>query len=96
MPFLPPPNIAGHLVCRIKALLLYEALGEAPIAASWSPVAGDVVHVFTHFRLVLQVVRGRADAGSRVGDWAAPGDFGDYALPTAMKKVVQLVSESAV
>jgi A/G-specific adenine glycosylase len=74
---------------------LDEAFTEAPIAASWSPVAGDVVHVFTHFRLVLHVVRGRGDANSRVGDWAAPRDFGDYALPTAMKKVVQLVSESA-
>jgi A/G-specific adenine glycosylase len=72
-----------------------EAVTEAPIAASWSSVAGDVVHVFTHFRLVLQVVRGRADASSSVGDWAAPRDFGNYALPTAMKKVVKLVSESA-
>ena len=74
---------------------LNEAFAEAPIAASWSLVAGDVVHVFTHFRLVLQVVRGRADASSSVGDWAAPRDFGNYALPTAMKKVVKLVSESA-
>ena len=74
---------------------LDEAVAEAPIAASWSPVAGDVVHVFTHFRLVLQVVRGCADPNPSAGDWAAPRDFGDYALPTAMKKVVALVSERA-
>ena len=74
---------------------LDEAVTEAPIAASWSAVAGDVVHVFTHFRLVLQVVRGRADPDLGAGIWASVRDFGDYALPTAMKKVVQLVSGSA-
>jgi A/G-specific adenine glycosylase len=73
---------------------LDEALEAAPVASSWTPVAGEVVHVFTHFRLVLQVVRGQAETNVEAGDWAAPGDFGNYALPTAMKKVVRLVAAS--
>ncbi len=68
-----------------------EASAEAPVGASWVPVAGEVVHVFTHFRLVLQVMRGRAEAVDAGGDWVAPDAFGDYALPTVMKKVVRLV-----
>lgn len=72
-----------------------EARSEAPVEADWFPVAGEVVHVFTHFRLVLQVVRGRVAERGSAGDWVTPEDFGDYALPTAMKKVARLVAETA-
>jgi len=43
---------------------------------------------------VLQVVRGRTDAANK-GDWVAPAAFGDYALPTVMKKVAKLVAAAA-
>lgn len=67
---------------------------HAPMDADWRAVAGEVVHVFTHFRLVLRVVRARAPGRAR-GDnamWCAPADFSRLALPTVMKKVARLVA----
>jgi len=72
-----------------------EARSEAPVEADWLPVTGEVVHVFTHFRLVLQVVLGQVAEPGPAGDWVTPENFGDYALPTAMKKVARLVAEAA-
>jgi len=66
-----------------------EALAHAPDpAGSYSVLGGEVVHVFTHFRLVLQVAKG-APCGAIEGVWAHPDDFGDYALPSVMKKVAK-------
>jgi len=79
---------------RETPISLDGAVSDAPVTADWTPVAGEVVHVFTHFRLVLQVVRGRTDAANK-GDWVAPAAFGDYALPTVMKKVAKLVAAAA-
>ena len=70
-----------------------EAFDDAaPFAADWSPVTGTVVHVFTHFRLELGVVRAAvkdAAGGNRL--WCHPDNFGDLALPTVMKKVARMV-----
>lgn len=72
---------------------LEESLAEAPAPADWRLLDGTVVHVFTHFRLTLQVAVGRTDGEVLPGDWAAPKQFGDYALPTVMKKVARLVHD---
>lgn len=80
---------------RETPVSLDDARVVAPVVADWTPVVGEVVHVFTHFRLVLQVVRGRTDAAAGEGDWVAPAAFGDYALPTVMKKVATLVTGAA-
>lgn len=64
-----------------------DALGHAPAGGGWSFVGGEVVHVFTHFRLVLRVAKGVADDAGGEGVWAKPADFADYALPSVMKKV---------
>ena len=59
--------------------------------ADWEPVKGLVRHTFTHFHLELSLVAGRVDAKPNLdGTWCPPDRFGDYALPTAMKKVVRL------
>lgn len=72
------------------------AVGARPIlpdlAAPWRVIDRPVAHVFTHFRLELQVAWARI-ARSEAGDlaaggvWAAPDVLGDFALPSVMKKV---------
>ncbi|MEM7191808.1 MAG: A/G-specific adenine glycosylase [Pseudomonadota bacterium] len=69
---------------------------DAPIAAAWEPMAGNVTHTFTHFHLELAVHRtevghqaklkpGAAPARCR---WVARRDLASAALPTLMRKVL--------
>ena len=73
----PPPDPQAH----------------APLKADWHPLPGTVEHTFTHFHLVLEVWTAEgvseAAAGSGAGQWVAPAELGDYALPTMMKKVIR-------
>ncbi len=66
--------------------------GHAPADVSWQEIDGTVVHIFTHFRLELDVVRGVAgeDVQGADGQWVAMDDLGTQALPTVMKKVVKV------
>lgn len=74
-----------------------EQMAQSPVDGSdWSPISGEVKHTFTHFHLRLRVLR-RQVSGTVLlsnGYWASPADFGDYALPTVMKKVAALVARS--
>jgi A/G-specific adenine glycosylase len=69
-----------------------DALRHAPFTAAWQAVPDPVVHVFTHFRLELNVYCARlggmndAPAGSW---WAAPSLLPGEALPSVMKKVIE-------
>ncbi len=72
---------------------LREGLAAAPAVADWRLLDGSVVHVFTHFRLTLQVATGRTGNDVPPGDWVPPQRFADYALPTVMKKVARLVRD---
>ena len=57
----------------------------------WTPLAGSVVHVFTHFRLTLKVECLTAPKGFRKPTsykWVHPRDFPDTALPSVMRKVI--------
>jgi A/G-specific adenine glycosylase len=67
------------------------AMHASPIAAAnASALPGMVRHGFTHFRLELVVAAARASADAPPGCvWCLPDAFGDYALPTLMKKVVR-------
>jgi len=65
-----------------------EALDDAPGYGDWQVLPGEVSHVFTHFKLTLQIVASRV-VGDPDGVWSAQGDFSSYALPTLMKKVVR-------
>jgi A/G-specific adenine glycosylase len=63
-----------------------------PFTAPWQVMDAPVVHVFTHFRLELEVAWARIPAtdGAKLaadGVWAAPDELPRYALPTVMKKV---------
>ena len=56
----------------------------------WTELSGEVVHVFTHFRLSLKLVAQTAPKGFRKPaghEWVAPCDFPDRALPSVMRKV---------
>jgi len=62
-----------------------------PVAGEWRALDGVARHGFTHFVLELEVRAGRARGALPDGCvWAPIGALEDYALPTAMKKVVRL------
>jgi A/G-specific adenine glycosylase len=81
---------------REKAPPKNEAMRSAPVTTSWMPVAGTVVHVFTHFRLELTVYRALIpiDAGFTLWAeqercrWVHRRDLHAQALPTLMKKII--------
>ena len=67
------------------------ALGEgaAPFAADWRRV-GEIAHVFTHFRLTLEVWCAMVDDDPAIdGWWSKPQDIAAEALPTLMRKVLK-------
>ena len=75
---------------RAQAWAISDAARHAPVAAHWSAVPGTIGHTFTHFHLEMTVIKGRACAGdTTLGVWALPADFGNYALPTLMKKIAR-------
>ena len=63
-----------------------------PIQADWRAVPGTVVHVFTHFRLELNVYCANAGRMEKAppGCWWAPAKtLAGEALPSVMKKVIE-------
>jgi A/G-specific adenine glycosylase len=72
------------------------ALANAPLRAEWWAVPGDVVHVFTHFRLEVQVVRALVPRDASLNLWAEPArcrfvarrDLVAEALPSLMRKLI--------
>ena len=75
---------------------LKEALRAAPLSADWWPMPGTVVHVFTHFRLEMTVVRALVPEDASLTFWAEPDrcrwvkrrDLHAQALPSIMKKLI--------
>jgi A/G-specific adenine glycosylase len=68
-----------------------EGLVHSPLPPdSWRPLPGQVIHIFTHFRLELTVLVGRTASPMADSEmWIHPRDFAAHALPTLMKKVVR-------
>jgi A/G-specific adenine glycosylase len=62
---------------------------EFPIAAQWRS-RGQVIHVFTHFRLELQVWSATIAETSAlsIGWWADPAELSAEALPSLFRKVL--------
>jgi A/G-specific adenine glycosylase len=60
-----------------------------PFEADWRR-AGEVVHIFTHFRLELEIWRATAYDPRRLaaGWWADPAELGAEALPSLFRKVL--------
>jgi A/G-specific adenine glycosylase len=75
---------------------LKEALRAAPLSADWWAMPGTVVHVFTHFRLEMTVVRALVPEDASLTFWAEPErcrwvkrrDLHAQALPSIMKKLI--------
>ena len=66
-------------------------LAAAPFPAEWRP-AGTVIHVFTHFRLELNVYCARDIAMDDAPEgcwWSAAEDLPGEALPSVMKKAIE-------
>jgi A/G-specific adenine glycosylase len=90
----PPHGLLGGM-CEVPCSEWTEARpGGAgpPVAARWSPVAGMVEHVFTHFRLRLAVIRGEADLQTAAPEgcwWEPPASLAAQALPNVMKKAIE-------
>ncbi|QNT69788.1 A/G-specific adenine glycosylase [Defluviicoccus vanus] len=84
---------------RAQPWELTEALVAAPLTGAWRLLPGAVEHTFTHFHLVLQVVKliapATAEASGAVGLWVAPARFTDLALPTLMRKAVRQAQAAA-
>ena len=67
-------------------------IAESPIQTDWRPVPAAVVHVFTHFRLELNVYCGRLVTMEQPPPghwWSSPDALPGEALPSVMKKVVE-------
>lgn len=62
----------------------------APFAADWR-FSGQIVHVFTHFSLTLDVFRAEVDGRARMPEawWSTLADLPFEALPTVMKKAIE-------
>jgi len=73
-----------------------EALGAAPLAASWQRPGHAVTHTFTHFHLRLEVATARVAGGDGVdGFWWPEDRLGEQALPTLMRKVAAAAAQTA-
>lgn len=73
-----------------------EIAAHQPVDMDWAPVDGEAVHVFTHFRLTIRLLKGTARAGANTdGFWVRPEDFPAHALPTVIKKAVGLVRDGS-
>jgi len=69
---------------------------DAPLQADWRRLPGVVVHVFTHFRLELAVWTARFDGAAPAGYWwAAAATLHEEALPSVMKKVIEVALPGA-
>jgi A/G-specific adenine glycosylase len=72
------------------------AMAGAPVRTDWWTVPGGVVHIFTHFRLELQVVRAIVPVETVLTFWAEPDrclwvprrDLHSAALPSVMRKII--------
>ncbi|MFU8823539.1 A/G-specific adenine glycosylase [Yoonia sp.] len=65
-----------------------------PLTADWVTLDAEARHTFTHFHLHLQVMVAQVplDAQPQKGEFVAKQDFRPAALPTAMRKVYDLVA----
>jgi A/G-specific adenine glycosylase len=69
-----------------------DETSAAPISAGWRRLPGKVVHVFTHFRLELNVYCANVGQMEKApaGCWWAPAaTLPNEALPSVMKKVIE-------
>jgi len=102
----PPSGLLGGMMevpssaWRDGRLDRAAALKEAPLTLKWSPMAGSVRHVFSHFALELSVVTATASAKEARAPkapyaWRPIAKLADEALPSVMTKVIDAALGSA-
>jgi A/G-specific adenine glycosylase len=72
---------------------------QAPLAGRWRKKAGRIEHVFTHFRLELEIWRATTlidEEFRAAGDyrWIPMADLGGEALPSVMRKIVAAMTRN--
>lgn len=67
---------------------------EPPADGNWTQLAGEVRHTFTHFHLVLRVMRAdlAIDCRPLRGSFLTRAEFGPGDLPTVMRKAYDLAN----
>ena len=66
---------------------------QVPSDIHWQPLDGTVEHIFSHFKLVLDIRIARVSPKLIDNQrWCQPEDFNQLALPTVMKKVARHVA----
>jgi A/G-specific adenine glycosylase len=95
----PPKGLLGGMV-EVPGSEWAESAPPAvpPLAAEWQRLPQPVEHVFTHFRLLLdvQVADVSANAAATAGCWwAAETELPDIGLPSVMAKVVEVALPGA-
>ena len=82
------PNLMGFPTSEWKTI-------QDPSPLTSADLPHVIRHTFTHFHLVGQVVRVKEEGVLPPGIWVHPTQLHNYALPTLMKKVSQLVLREA-
>ena len=98
----PPAGLLGGMLglpgtpWRAGSWTPAEARSHAPGRARWRRL-GTVTHVFTHFRLELEVRTAVLErlSGVTEGEWIAHARLTDSGLPTLMAKAVALAEPGA-
>lgn len=75
-----------------------EALRDPPLVADWQRVPSPVIHVFTHFRLTLDIWSAPlplAEPAPSGHWWAEAADVAHEALPSVMKKAIEVARPGA-
>ena len=92
----PDKGLLGGMLCFPSTG--WDAQNETDLPSSlpdqWARLNGEVVHVFTHFRLTLTMCAQTAPKGFRKPRnhiWLHPRDFANAALPNVMTKVAKTV-----
>jgi A/G-specific adenine glycosylase len=78
--------------------LLKQVQKQAPVAAKWKMLSGEVRHVFTHFELQMQIAIAVVPKSTRVKPplrWVPVRDLYDEALPSVMRKLTDFALRSA-
>ncbi|MGB3721963.1 MAG: A/G-specific adenine glycosylase [Pacificimonas sp.] len=89
----PPEGLLGGMKA-LPASEFAEALPDgtpgAPIAANWHMLDQPITHVFTHFRLTLDLaVADISDRAQPEGDWTSFTDLDPDTLPTLFRKALK-------
>lgn len=87
----PPKGLLGGMRAFPTSPWGGEAVSadiDAPVAADWTPALTPVRHGFTHFELILTVVRTSFPARPDIdGEWVAVEALATAGLPTLFQKV---------